>query len=139
MDDFARAKGHVNYILMIKVGQIWNQLPWVLAGLSHMNEDTARSCACRIIQMYDSAPDEESLHHRLSTKFCSRGGDLRKSLDEFAAGASREELPIDFRIQVAKLCFVPCTERCIEAPHAKVMKSIAHRRHGPLSVSMSLR
>ena len=121
----------------MKLGN-WQRLPWLLAGLAHLNEDTARRCANESIAQYDSAPDEAALHHRLTLKFCSKVGPLRADLEAFAAGASRDELPA-FRTEATKLFFIPVTERSIEEPHSRVMRAITYRHHSPLSVTMSLR
>ena len=116
----------------------WQRLPWLLAGLAHLNEDTARRCANESIAQYDSAPDEAALHHRLTLEFCGKIGPLRADLEAFAAGASRDELPA-FRTEATKLFFIPVTERSIEEPHSRVMRAITYRHHSPLSVTMSLR
>ena len=130
-------QAHAAYMVLMKLGN-WQRLPWLLAGLAHINEDTARRCANESIAQYDSAADEAVLHHRLSFKFCSKAGPLRADLESFAASASRDELPA-FRTEAAKLFFIQVTERSIEEPHSRVMRSITYRHHGPLSVAMSLR
>ena len=41
--------------------------------------------------------------------------------------------------EIAKMRFIPVTERVIEEPHSRIKRSISYRNHGPLTVSMTAR
>ena len=120
-----RAKSHCVYILSMKLIH-WQQLPWLLCGLSHVNEETARGIANTCIAQFDQAPLAVAVHHRVSFKFLAPGT-LRTQLQAFADGTPRRELP-ELYIEIAKLRCVPVTEREIEGPHGRIKKRIAHRR-----------
>ena len=137
MVDFARGKAHCTYIIMTKLHH-WQQLPWVLAGLAHVNEDVARRCAATALASFDQTPDNSVVHHRLTMKFCSHASPLRQNLQDFVNGTSRADLHI-FYAEVARFFFIPVTERTIEEPHGRIKRSIAFRNHGPLSVSLTAR
>jgi hypothetical protein len=123
-------------VLTLKL-QVWDELPWKLACLAHVDEGAARKAARIILQKFDTAPDPE-VNHRLSLKFCAQGSPMRAELERFVAGASRNELPLLLQ-NVARLRFVKVVERTIERPHGALKKSILGKRHGPLSVAMALR
>ena len=134
--EFSRGKAHCTYVLQLKL-QCWGQLPWKLCGLSHCDEFIARTIATEVISQYEQAPPNPALHHRVTSR-CLSPGCLREELDSFSNGASRADLPLLYH-EIAKLRFVPITERSIEEPHSRVKRSIAFRNHGPLSVSMTAR
>ena len=134
--EFRRGRSHISYIITVKL-QHWQSLPWLLCGIAHVDVDTARSCASRALAAYDESI-EASLH-RMAHKFCAPGSDFRRSLELFAAGSDSSTLPEDFQVEMSKLFWIPCTERCVERPHGVIKKYVTYKKHSPLSVSMSIR
>ena len=132
--DMERGKNHTVYVLTLKL-QHWEELPWLLCILAHIDDDVARRGAARIIAKFDTLPIGV-MHHRLTMLFCTPGFAPRRQLEMFASGASLSCLP-GLHAEVCKLRGIPLTERCVEAPHGAVMKSTA--RHGPVSVTMAIR
>ena len=65
-----------------------------------------------------------------------RGSPLRDDLERFALGEPLATMP-RLQLEICKLLCVPVTERAAGAPHGKIKKDIAVKRHGPVSVSMS--
>ena len=140
--EFNRGKSHCAYIIILKL-QNWEQLPWMLCGLAHCNEDTARSIAMRAIAQYDQARPggaavEAAIHHRVSHKFLSPGC-LREQLEAFANNAGGRAEFAELYTEIAQLRFIPITERSIEEPHSRIKRAITYRNHGPLSVTLTAR
>jgi hypothetical protein len=59
--DFAVARRHVMFVLMVKCGY-WTQLPHVLAGLSHVDVTVARACARRALDLAALVVDWDAAH-----------------------------------------------------------------------------
>ena len=89
--DFNKAKAHLHYILSLKLGHLWSELPWKLAVLGHHNPTVARRGANDIIEMIMRSPQHDHLHHPLTLKICSSGTLLRRQLESFASGRCAEQ------------------------------------------------
>ena len=136
LQDFEAGKGYCAFVLTVKL-QNWDELPWRLCGLAHFDEHQARQVAKDVLQKYDLLPVDK-VHHNLTVKILSPTSPLRAELELFAAGRSRESLPL-LMDTVLPLRGIPITERVIEAPHGRVKREIIHKNHKALSVSMALR
>ena len=68
MAQWSKAKSHIVYIVTLKTRN-WQELPWLLCILGHLNEDTARRGAVDIIKKFNSQRDQ--CKHRLSRAVCS--------------------------------------------------------------------
>ena len=123
--------------LQVKLA-FWKKLPYLLAGLAHMHETVARSCAEQSAVMFDDASsgDAASLHHPTTLRFLV---DLRDDLDLFIQGSSRESLSEAFQHEVAMVRFWPVAERVIEATHKDAKKDAGLMRSGPTSYSLAVR
>jgi hypothetical protein len=145
--DFEIGRRHLEAILVVKLDH-WRHLPWMLAGLAHDDQPTARSMANRCIVAFDRAPIHmRHQHHELSKKLLAPQANFRAELEAFAGGPSPGQidqglsaLSDELREEVARLRFIPVVEREIEAKHAAVKHTLAAlTRHGPARVSMGLR
>lgn len=134
--EFSKGKSHLAYVLTVKL-QNWRELPWFLCVLAHVSEDRARVGASQILEKFDSC-SAAAANHRLTLKFCERGGILRAQLEQFIDGYGRRALE-PLYTEICRLRFIPVTEREIEAPHSIVMRDIQHKHHGPVSISSRLR
>ena len=113
--------------------------PVGLTGLSHADEDKARSCAVKAVELWDSTPAAaRSTLDDKSILFLS--GNAGQSMREFASGAiARDGLPSEIHMEIAKLRFIPVVERVIERQHSLISKAGGKGRMGPLKTSLSLR
>ena len=116
----------------------WKKLPYLLAGLAHIHETVARSCAAKAVDMFDdsSSGDAVSLHHPITLRFLVH---LRDDMELFIQGSSRETLSIAFQHEVAMVRFWPVAERVIEATHKDAKKDAGLMRAGPASYSLAVR
>ena len=145
--DFEAGKRHLEAVLVVKLDH-WKRLPWMLCGLAHHDGVKARQAALACIAEYDkSASSVRHQHHELTKKLLTPGTALRKELEAFAGGDAPGQQPAelatlsqDFRVEVARLRFIPVVEREIEAKHKDLKHSlVALTRHGPARASMGLR
>ena len=60
MSDFAIARRHLVFIFRVKLGH-WRSLPWHMFGIAHPDEDKARACMQRCLQLYED-PATRSNH-----------------------------------------------------------------------------
>ena len=114
MRDFHIAKSHVVELLVNKL-RFWRQLPYVMIGISHPNEDLARECCKRGLALWTSAPNDVS-HHRVTRLLFS--GVVFQVIVRFAAGCARDCLEAFFCECAARFSGVFVIERSIEARHA---------------------
>ena len=135
LQELERGRNHLTYIMTIKF-QNWQELPWFLCVLAHLNEDRARLGATQVLEKFDAC-STAAANHRLTLKFCQPGA-LRDQLELFSAGERRSALEPLYS-EICKLRFIPLTERDIEAPHSLVFRNTLHRHHGPVSISSSIR
>ena len=71
----------------------WGRLPWILCGLGHTDETTARKIAAKACDMFAVDPRQEA-HHRLTWAFMRPGSQLRSTIDNFVNGTPRCDLPL---------------------------------------------
>ena len=112
--DFHLAKGHIVEFLMTKL-RFWKQLPYIMIGISHLNEDLARECCKRGLALWASTPVGTS-HHRVTRMLFS--GEMYDAIVRFAAGSARDVIPPCFSAWAVKFAGVSVEERSIEARHA---------------------
>jgi hypothetical protein len=121
-DDFSKGVSFILLELKLKLN-FWNELPYIIFGLAHFNEDVARSIAVLALALWVGSALPREAHHRLTIVFFAEGA-LRSELDAFIAGGTRNALPILW-LALAKLFFVSITERDIEAVHAMLKQGVA--------------
>ena len=114
ISDFQAARDHMRVVLLSKLDH-WQRLHWVLCGLAHADEATARRIAQDIMRIMEDRP-QEILHHRLTGKFLSNP--LHEELCRFADGERFENLSEAFQLAVSPLHFIPVVETIIESKHA---------------------
>ena len=68
LSDFDLGLHRLEEIAKVKFG-FWSQLPWMLASLADWSEGRARVSAQKILAAFDSQPQDERLHHRISWFF----------------------------------------------------------------------
>ena len=113
------------------------KLPWLLAGLAHTSEDTARGIACKILEQWNEDPRPQA-HHRVTADLLQPGLFL-DSLRAFANGQEFCQMPRDFQLRVAMWRFVPVVETTIEEKHARVALSKKRHHLGPVRISLANR
>ena len=92
MQDFAEAQRHIHLCFRLKL-RYWRQLPWVLCGIGHWEEQQARRCCIEALQLYAHSPPRVE-HHPLSMLLCAPGTIGFHQVTLFANGVcTREELP----------------------------------------------
>ena len=123
LTDFANCRRHIRFCLTTRMS--WcRYLPWVLVGVAHHVWETAVDCAKRALQLYDTSP-EGTTHHPLTLLFCSVETMCGQQLRLFARKVRRlYEMPC-LHLQVARLRFIPVSERYVEGLHALLKRSIA--------------
>ena len=117
----------------------WGTLPYVLTGLSHPDEEKARSCAVKAVELWESTP--AAARPTLdNTSILFLSGDGGQSIREFASGAiARDGLPRNIKMEIAKLRFIPVCERIIERQHSLINKAGGRGKMGPLKASLAIR
>lgn len=78
----------------------------------------------------------EDDHHPLTVRFLGIGKPIRKSLDDFVAGAP---LASGAKVEIAALAFAPLAERIVESLHAAVKNASHEQQVSGNYVSMALR
>ena len=138
-EEFNLAKTYLHFGLVQKF-EFWQKIPWRLCGLSHHFTSAARHAAAACLSEYDASFSKPSMtvadHHPLSVEFLSPGGPLRASLETFVAEG---RMSLQLEEAVARLKFVPVTERVIEGMHRDVKIAAKHIQLGPSKVSMTVR
>ena len=56
LQDFAALRRHITFTFALKLG-FWQQLPWILAGVAHVDPIIARKCGQRALFLADNIPD----------------------------------------------------------------------------------
>ena len=136
LSDFKSGKSHIAYILILKLS-VWQQLPWYLCILGHLDEEIARDGAVKIIAMWEAMPNVEA-NHRLTIMVCHPATELGCQLRAFSRGAARRSL-LAFNKLCCSLLLVQVTERSVEAAHKDVHMSCNYRNSGPVAVAQALR
>jgi hypothetical protein len=135
-EDLAAAKAHIQLNLQTKTD--WRlRLPWLLIGVAHTREDTARQCARQALEAFDADP-RQAAQHRISWLWLNNASPLRECFQAFVDGAGRESLNPRFQSVLATMRFIPIVETTIEAKHAKVALQ-SQTGLGPVRVSLSNR
>ena len=128
--DFSRARRHILITLNFKLSP-WAQLPYVLIGLGHHDEEKARWCGERALQLYPTAPAlvrEHAWVHLL----CSDGGALNSPLVAFVFERLVLAAVPALHLACAIFRFVPVVERWVESLHAAVKKVFQQARNAGL-------
>ena len=118
---FRHCRSRIKFFLTLKLSH-WQRLPHLLCGLAHFNESKARECATKAWEQWQANAVPE-VHHPLTLRFCC---DLAEDLQRFIHGVPLKTLTKEFQLEVAKLLFVPVTERSIERKHSLVRGAL-HR------------
>ena len=63
--DFNRIKCHFTFWFQVKFSH-WGELPWILIGIAHWDDETARRCAGQSLQLFAGSSKDTPHHHRLS-------------------------------------------------------------------------
>ena len=135
--DFTLGKSSLMEILSQKL-QCWTVLPWKLASLGLESQDHARQWAANCLQDFTQAPQDPSLHHRLSWQHLQAGAEVRRQLEAFISGSCLSELPSLNRL-VLELKFLPVVERVQEGDHSIISRMIGHKTCNGPYVSCCLR
>lgn len=125
-------------LLQLKTA-FWFQLPWLLVGLAHFDEQVAKQIARRAIQLFENDRRQDA-HHRLTWLWLHPGGTLRKQLQAYAdTPALRVEIGQPFFRMVVRLRLVIVVETTMEAKHLRMTIARRCRHIGPVRVSLSNR
>ena len=112
--------------LELKLAHLQN-LPYCAAGMALAEEDQGRQWAAKSMAKFDLDP-RPHLHHRISLEFFEHGSDTRIAIEEWVKdGEPLQSFP-DLARAVAKIRFIPMTEREIEAEHGRLKKKIAFKK-----------
>ena len=68
IDGLSEAKSTLTVLITLKT-QIWQTIPWKLAGMFHWNSGLAAQCAQGCIDQWERQPVDGE-HHRISVDFC---------------------------------------------------------------------
>ena len=98
----------------------WEELPYSLCALGLADIAEARRLLQEAYSKYLATQD--AIHHRITKLFFE--GELLREVQSFLDGADLSDLPL-LRMWKAKLRFIPCNERSIEAKHGIVSKGKA--------------
>ena len=132
--DFNNARRHLRWTFQIKLGH-WQQLPWILCGLSHHSSDIARQCGRRALQLYRTAP-RDVRGHPLVRQLCSRTSPLSQELQLFVDGDSELSAYPLLVPPVAKLKFITICKRWVEGQHAESKIHLrGAKRHGAVHLA----
>ena len=132
IEEFARARRHVVFILQVKTGH-WRQLPWVLFGLAHPVRAIALECLQRGLLLYASAGDE-ARHHWLVACLCAAGTLGYEQAVLFIQGEDLSTLAF-LESCAARMFFAFVVERWIESRHAISQRFF---RHAPNASALHL-
>ena len=119
MSDFAAARRQLVFIFRVKLGH-WRSLPWHMFGIAHPDEEKARACMQRCLQLYED-PATRSDHWVCVVMLCPGSAGYDESV-RFDAGGRRGNMPFPF-IMAARLFFASVSERWIEGRHAVASKA----------------
>ena len=111
ISDFTLALSNIKLGVSVKFGWLKN-LPWLLAGLAHLDAEKARRFGRVCISIYDKQEPNE--RHRISRKFLQEGTVLRDDIASFISGNDMSEV---LRIEVAVFHLIPLSDRLIEREH----------------------
>ena len=127
LTDFSAGRRHILFMIQLKLGH-WRQLPFILFGLGHPDEDVARSCFRSALQQWAAAGDAAE-HHYISTVFCAEGSPANQLARAWCFdGHPRASFPLLER-WAGRFRFTPITERWIEGRHALANAHLRSTRH----------
>ena len=113
---------HVLIQLQLKMSYL-GQLPWVLMGLGHPDDDKAKECMRKGLALFNLAGDGYN-HHWVTMICCVPGSELNTAILQYIAGTiNREDRPVLMRF-AARWRFASVVERWIEGRHA-LMKALS--------------
>ena len=110
-EDMQHAKEKLQYSLQLKLAPT-QQLPFLLAGLTHHDIQKARACAQKALDVFRP----EDRHHRLSAQVLSVGSPIRPQVQAFAVGNESFDAFPDLFMTLAPLKFIPLAEPFSGAP-----------------------
>ena len=133
--DWHSGTAYVQRVLREKLA-FWGVLPWLLAGVAHHDEATARRMAHSCLSQFASRPDS-LYHHRVTNLFLAEASPLRPALVAFSVGiAPLADFPA-LASEVRALKWIPTVERAIEMRHSVVKGALGgKRRKHPTTVSL---
>lgn len=123
VEEYERGRNHLFMYVSLKVGP-WGQLPLKLVGVGHYNEQTARTCARKALQLSEAYGDNYD-HHAVSLMMCV--GEGLEQLQAFVDGARRADLPL-VQFWAARFMTICVNERWVEGLHARMHKTALIRR-----------
>lgn len=123
LSDFNLGTGYIKLVVELKLGH-WNDFPWVLCKLGLPGDAARQQGAADMLATFDSLPQDPKSHHRVTLSFMATGSALRSDMEALAGGAPINQLPA-LANSLARLCFLPVSERIVEGEH-----SIVHRHGG---------
>lgn len=126
LGDFAHARRHILFSMQLKTA-FWRQLPWILFGLGHADDNTARECGARALQLFANAGDTAT-HHYVTLLMLGPGRCRDELLSYVAQQQPREALPLLERM-CARFRFAAVSERWIEGRHAQAKAHLRSARN----------
>ena len=123
--------------LKIRLG-FYEALPWVILGGAHPDEETAKSCLKKGLDLWDALrPDAVALQHKLASDLF-KAGPLRQEPLGFLASddvKALQECPL-LEAFLAPLSFVQVAERIIEGAHKDLGPIPKHGGMSALSIQL---
>ena len=125
-------------------------LPWLLAGLTHVDPQKARCAAAACLAKYGEAMHEQqqldldavikARHHPLTEQCLKQGSIVRADIGRFAVGEIELKDMTAQSLELLPLRFCPCAERVIESKHAGIKSSLklGARKRTSSATSVSL-
>ena len=127
----------------------WTELPYLILGMNHFAESTARSIAKQCLRQWedmehrlavvaDHGGNQGARMHPLAALYFHRDSDLRALVLKFAQGASREDPELKPLVKhLAGLRCIPIVSRAIEGRHS-VLKRLLSRAPNSTASCLSL-
>eukprot|EP00971_Amphidinium_carterae_P318438 6329440-Amphidinium_carterae.3 len=157
LEEGERATVHLQFQMALKL-DIWNRLPWKLAGLAHWSPEVAQACARDVLHALEQHKPEafdaltqpwchEPLRETLKSRRNARlvdgvGFHILWGLFTVSlyAGEDLESLSREFQERVSSFLFVPVNEITIESKHAVASRAIRSMTNaGPVILSVANR
>ena len=113
----------------------WQRLPWLLCGLAHESEQTAREIGAKALAQFQQDPRQVA-HHRKTWRLLQEGAEFREGLELFVSGHPRWLCGDAFTVEISIFRFYPVAETTIEAKHSRA--TLEGRRHSISAVRISL-
>ena len=138
--DFQTGVDFISLTVSIKLG-FWKDFPWRLCSLMvpGISAEQRAQKAQEILSAFESLPQHQEAHHRITWHFMQPQSALREQLEKLASCThTLKDLP-ELQYELCVLGFMPVVERVVEGQHSLVHRHTGYRQVSGAYVSLSLR